>query len=148
MKKTFAILAFLFCVAVGFLFLTLRVAHTNQGGVTGTLVVPPETSDEAIIQTVSAFRAVGVGWLAIAAFCLRWVVRAFGSGRIDGLSPLYPLMFRAGLFVFGVGIVGGLVFVATVGSNSPEFRRYFGCFVALYMVGTVLVIMGRRGGSR
>jgi hypothetical protein len=148
MKQKIAILAFLFCVAVGFFCLTLRVDRTDRGGITGTLVVPPGTSDEAISQTISAFRVAGAGWLAISAFCLRWVVRAFGTSYVSASSRLYPFMFRAGLLIIGIGVVGGLAFVATFGSSSLEFRRYFGYFVALYMVGTVLVIMGRRGGSR
>jgi hypothetical protein len=57
--------------------------------------------------------------------------------------PRHPRVFRFGLFVFAVGIIGGFIFVANVGSDSSEFQRYFGYFIALYAIGTILVFLGK-----
>ena len=51
-----------------------------------------------------------------------------------------PIMFFFGLVLFGVGIVGGLILVLFF---SAEFTHFFGYFVALYMLGALLVFLGR-----
>ena len=61
--------------------------------------------------------------------------RGLGKGR---------LLFRLGLLIFCAGVVGGLLFVTMVGTNSTEFRAYFGYFIGAYMVGILLMIFGRR----
>ena len=107
MKKTLAITALLVCLLAAFVLLTIRVGRTNTGGITGTLVVAPGTSDRDIAQTVAAMRVVGVGWLALSALCVRWVVRAFAAPSRAPISSsqvaLNRFMFRCGLAIFGVG---------------------------------------------
>lgn len=58
-------------------------------------------------------------------------------------TPQHPRIFRLGLLVFVAGMIGGLLFVAIAGPNSSEFQRYFASFIALYVIGTVLVLLGK-----
>lgn len=66
-----------------------------------------------------------------------------GGAARGGLSR-GRLLFRLGLFIFGAGVVAGFLFVGMVGTNSTEFRAYFGYFIAAYMVGILLMMIGRR----
>ena len=57
--------------------------------------------------------------------------------------PRNPLLYYGGMIVFALGIIGGLIFVAMVGMDSPEFRKYFMYFIGMYMVGTTLILLGK-----
>lgn len=63
--------------------------------------------------------------------------------RPGGRPPRHPALLLAGVLVFGLGVVGGLLFVAIVGTDSPEFRKYFIVFVGMYMVGITLAALGK-----
>jgi hypothetical protein len=57
------------------------------------------------------------------------------------------IMFRFGLVLFGVGIIGGLFLALFFGQNSSEFTSFFGYFIALSMLGALLVFLGRPRSS-
>ena len=147
MKKTLASLGLPISLIFAVICLTIRVGRADLGGFVGTLVVQPSASDDAIAQTAFSLRISGIVCLGMAAFCIKCLVQK-PDHFPNMLSPShrpprYPRLFRSGLFVFAAGILGGFIFVAKVGSDSPEFQNYFGYFIAIYAIGTILILLGK-----
>ena len=126
-----------------FVFLSLNIGTSDVGGVVGTLVVPAGTAQQDIEQTRSFLRLVGFGWSLIAFGCLVWIVRGI-KGRSYSRSRYHNVyFFVSGAALFGLSLICGLVFALIVGSDSVEFRRYFQYFIALWMAGCMLIVLGR-----
>ena len=95
---------------------------------------------------LSVLRIAGFGWSVVGFACLVWILRSRrGSAQRPGRAR--PIMFRFGLVLFGVGIIGGLFLALFFGQHSAEFTNFFGYFVALWMLGTMLVFLGRPRSS-
>lgn len=59
------------------------------------------------------------------------------------MAPRRPFLFGSGLLIFGLGVVGGIIFGFIVGTKSPSFQTYFPVFIGTYIVGMLLILAGR-----
>jgi hypothetical protein len=75
MKKRLASFGLPFSLISAVVCLTIRVGRTELGGIVGTMVVQPNTSDDAIAQTTSMFRVCGIMWLGLAALCIKYLIQ-------------------------------------------------------------------------
>ena len=71
MQKIVIALAIISLLA-GFVLMTLKVDTQDAGGITGTIVVKPDTPPETITQTRNTLRSVGVIWLGLGFLGLAW----------------------------------------------------------------------------
>jgi hypothetical protein len=58
-----------------------------------------------------------------------------------------PVLGCLGLLIFGLGVVGGIVFALFVGMDSDEFQRYFPYFMLAYALGIALFFAGKPGAE-
>ena len=134
--------------------LTVQVDTKDVGGITGTIVIQPDTPEEQVEQMRIFLRTAGVGWICLGILSLVWARRRQGqkaiSLRANRLSRIQshrslrnPLLYFGGIFIFGIGIICGLAFVAIAGMDSPEFGNYFTYFIGMYVVGTTLILLGK-----
>jgi len=77
MKKDISVVALILSVIFAFVFLTVKIGTHDMGGITGTIVVKPGTSENDIRTTLSVLRVAGIGWSYISVLCLVWVPRNF-----------------------------------------------------------------------
>lgn len=141
-----AITVALISTLFAFIFLTVNVDTKDVGGITGTFVVKPGTPNEHVDQARSAIRIAGVGWICIGVLSLAWAIRSSRKWSMFppiNRPPRRSLLFFAGILVFSLGIVGGIVFVTIVGMDSPEFQNYFVYFIGMYMAGITLGLLGK-----
>jgi hypothetical protein len=64
----------LISAVAGFVCLNVNVDTTNVGGITGTVIVQPDTPKEHVDQTCTALRIAGVGWICSGTLSLAWAV--------------------------------------------------------------------------
>jgi hypothetical protein len=53
-------------------------------------------------------------------------------------------MKTLGLWIFGLGVIGGIIFSFSVGTESDAFRSYFPIFIGMYIMGMLLFFAGMR----
>jgi hypothetical protein len=136
------IVGLILSVAAAFVFLTINVGTRDVGGPLGTLVVSKGTSEAEIRQTQQVLRYVGFGWGVIAFGCLVSIRRnAEGARKKAGAQN--PAMLGLGVLLSLLGMVGGLLLAVVAGRGSPAFTRFFGYCVGCWMLGTMLVWLGR-----
>jgi len=75
MKKV-AIVVVVISAVAAFVCLTVNVDTKDVGGISGTVVVQPDTPKEHVDQTRTALRIAGVGWICIGIMSLAWAVRS------------------------------------------------------------------------
>jgi hypothetical protein len=80
------------------------------------------------------------GWSLFSFGCLVWIVRGLRDAFSRGPNPpRNTVFFITGSLLFGLALVGGLIFVAVVGTDSVECRRFLQYFIATNMAGCMLV---------
>lgn len=54
-----------------------------------------------------------------------------------------PVLGCLGLAIFGMGVIGGIIFAVIVGTDSKEFQEYFPYFIIFYAIGIGLFFAGK-----
>lgn len=140
MKTFFKFIVLIVSLAAAFMCFTVNVGTSNAGGISGTVAVHQGISGADIAQIRSSLRVTGFGWIVIAFGVLVWILRGTDSKN----NSLSILLRRVGFVTFGIGVISGLCLVVIFGSDSREFQRYFGYCICSYMLGSMLIWLGRK----
>ncbi len=140
------VLVMLICVAFALMCLMVNVDTKDIGGLIGTVILQPGTTQEQVEITRNFLKLMGFAWICIGILGITREDRKLRKEEIlryTNLPPRYPLLLILGLLAILAGVLGGFVFVAKVGIDSPEFREGFAYFIGMFIAGKTVANLAR-----